>query len=148
MAVHKKIRSEIGAALVELGFMSALLIVLVGGVIDMSAGISALNEMTNAARDGARLASLTGGITANNGTVIQATETKLQNINTLSDIIATNTDPIAGPTLNSLGQPCNFRITVTVTANYNPFFVGKFGFNTIPLRRNASMRWNNGVLCN
>ena len=55
-----RIRSERGAELVEFALVLPLLLVLIGGIVDFGFLFQRYEVVTNAAREGARLASLAG----------------------------------------------------------------------------------------
>lgn len=60
LAVRRRIRGARGAELIELALILPLLLLLVGGIVDFAFLFQAFSVVNNAAREGARIASLPG----------------------------------------------------------------------------------------
>jgi Flp pilus assembly protein TadG len=59
-ALMRRWRSERGAELVEFALVTPLMLVLIGGIVDFARLFQSYEVVTNAAREGARLAALPG----------------------------------------------------------------------------------------
>lgn len=72
MALHRRRRGERGASAVEFALMMPLLLLLVFGMIDFGYAINRHAALSNAAREGVRVASLGGTPAEINGAVTEA----------------------------------------------------------------------------
>jgi Flp pilus assembly protein TadG len=70
-ALMRRWRSERGAELVEFALVTPLMLVLIGGIVDFARLFQSYEVVTNAAREGARLAALPG-YTANDYAAVRA----------------------------------------------------------------------------
>lgn len=114
--IRRMIRSERGAAAVEMAIVLPVLILLVGGIIDFGRAFMQQVILTNAAREGTRVAVLTKDAT------------QLGNITTRAQAAA-DLNPMASATVAvSPSTACTANgytgnVTVTVTAPFSWFFL-------------------------
>jgi Flp pilus assembly protein TadG len=105
-------RNRRGAAAVEFAFVAPVFILLVFGMIEFGRAIMVQQVMTNAAREGARVAVL-DSTTPTHDTVVSKVTTYLQNSGISGATVTLNpTEPTASTVKN--GDP----ITVTITIPY------------------------------
>ena len=138
---HADRGSESGQAILELAFTLPLLLVLVTGIFDFGLMFQRYEVVTNAAREGARIAVLP------NYTAADA-QTRVQTYLTASGL--TNTAPTADVTFGTETTPSGQTFPdVKVTAYYPSGFlilgpiaklVGGTGYSTITLAASAVMR--------
>ena len=98
-------RDERGTALVELAFALPILLAIVFGLLDFGRAVYVHNVLANAARDGARFAS----VDPNNTACVQSVANQRASIATLSSVTVTKSTV-------AVGQP----VTVTVQSSYQP----------------------------
>ncbi len=114
-------RNRGGAAAVEFAVVAPLFFLMVLGMIEFGRMIMVQQVITNASREGARMAVLDGATTAGVRTAVQ---NYLQGASIRDAVVAVNPDP---PTSAGYGAP----VTVTVSVNFNqvswlpsPMFLG------------------------
>ena len=121
---------ERGTAILEMALLLPVLLLVVLGTIDFGRAVYVHNALANAARDGARFAS----VDPTNTTCIKTLAERNSSLANLgnSDVTVTR-----GGSLD-LGQP----VTVAVQSTYQPLsslLAGAIGVNTITLRASATM---------
>ena len=140
-------RSEDGAQLVEFALVLPMLLLVVLGIAEFGFIFQRLEVMTNAAREGARMAVLPGYTTADVQTRVRTYVTQGRVPTTLVNpsIVVTNvTIPVGGglPALNAR------RVTVTYTHTFTllPGIGNLLGatYTTVPLTAVAEMRNESG----
>lgn len=114
-------RNRKGAAAVEFAVVAPLFFLMVLGMIEFGRMIMVQQVITNASREGARMAVLDGATTAGVRTAVQ---NYLQGASVRGASVTVNPDP---PTSAGYGAP----VTVTVSVNFNqvswlpsPMFLG------------------------
>ena len=122
---------ERGTALLEFALILPVLVLMVFGTIDFGQAIYVQNTLANAARDGARFASVDPSNTACIQTVA-ARNSSLANLSN-ADITVTRPGSI------DLGQP----VTVAVQSTYTPMtslIAGTIGLTSLTLHGSATMQ--------
>jgi hypothetical protein len=135
-----RLRSEAGAELVEFALVLPLLLLVLGGIVDFGMLMQRQQVVTNAAREGARLAA----VGYSDADVLSRVTTFVrQGVN---DPGATPTAPVVCSAM--FGEPC-WGKQVTVTLNERFFVLGPFvsiaggagaNFGDIPLSAVSMMR--------
>jgi Flp pilus assembly protein TadG len=118
MAPVRRVGSERGAVLIEFALVFPLLLLTTLGIIDFGLLFQRYEVLTNAAREGARVAVLPGYSSAD---VEDRVEQYLQ-ATSLSATTVTTT--VAAPTTVDLGPSCITVIAVTVSFDHEYAFVG------------------------
>jgi Flp pilus assembly protein TadG len=143
LKLSRRHRSERGAVLVEAAIALPLLLLVVLGIIDFGRLFQRYEVLTNAAREGARIAVLPVGYST---TEVKARVLQYIAAGGLNPTDATPGDPTSEPKVLSPGV-CVTVTTVTVTYPHTYSFVGgivKFfggtGFGTTQLTATAAMR--------
>jgi Flp pilus assembly protein TadG len=148
--VKRKLRrwhSEDGSNLVEFALVLPMLLLVVLGIAEFGFIFQRVEVVTNAAREGARMAVLPGYTSADVITRVRAytTEGRIPTTLTNPNIVVTNvTIPVGGglPAINAR------RVTVTYTHTYFllPNIGAWFGatYTTVPLTAVAEMRTESG----
>ena len=143
LTLARRSRSERGAVLVEAAISLPLLLLVVLGIIDFGRLFQRYEVLTNAAREGARVAVLPGGYSE---TDVQDRVRQYLAAGGLDPALATPVVPPATPVPLPTGPCITLRI-VTVTYPHTYSFVGGivefFGgtaFGTTQLTATASMR--------
>jgi Flp pilus assembly protein TadG len=115
--------SEKGAELVEFALVLPLILILIGGIIDFARLFHSYEVVTNAAREGARLASLPGYDINNYQTVRDRVAAYLVNTNA-GGAFVTTVDPTPVPiaTVDDVARGSGVRVSVTYTHDF--LFVG------------------------
>jgi Flp pilus assembly protein TadG len=117
--------SERGAALVEFAMILPLLLVVIAGVVDFGLAFQRYEVVTNAAREGARLAVLPGGYTEDQ---VKARVREyirvglgLQNLAQVDPMVPVGNIQVTYPALSPLSQNQNplFLSTALVTVQYD-----------------------------
>jgi len=148
-----RLRSEDGAVLVEAALTLPLLLLVVMGIIDFGLLFQRYEVVTNAAREGARVAVLPGYTNqlSPDGDVQLRVRQYLQ-AGGLNPALATPT-PIPLAAVQIAGGPCITLAGVTVTYPHTYSFVGGImgffggtGFGTTTLTATARMRAESGAL--
>lgn len=118
----RKQESRRGAVLVEFALVAPLFLTLIVGVIEIGRAIDVVQILTNASREGARVASFE--TTSQTSTVTSAVNLYLSNRGISQASVTISPDPPSGA---SVGQP----VTVTVNIPYSqvswfpsPFYLG------------------------
>ena len=138
MTISKRLKSERGAELIEFALVLPLLLLVVLGIAEFGFMFMRYEVLTNAAREGARMAVLPGYATLDvqNRVVAYANAGGIRNPTlTIGNVVITNTTiPVAGQP----AMPCR-RVTVTYSYSYQ-FMDGiatLFGANTSPVAMTA-----------
>jgi Flp pilus assembly protein TadG len=120
----RALRSERGAELVEFALVLPIFLILVGGITDFARLFFSYEIVTNAAREGARLASLPGYDLNNYQAVRNRVSTYLANTNA-SGTATTTVDPVPVgiAVINATPRTSGIRVTVTYTHDF--LFVGR-----------------------
>ncbi len=143
---RRGLSSERGAELIEFAFVLPLMLVLFAGIIDFAFMLQRREVITNAAREGARLASMPGYIEAD---VIAHVNDYLDNgLGAGKSANAVVTSVVGVPVVPGLGDPESTRtVTVNLTESYLllgaliPLVGGNSGdFGTITLTAVSTMR--------
>lgn len=119
---HLRPRSR-GQALVEFALVIPLFLVLVIGTFDLGAGVFAYNSVTNAAREGVRLAIVNQDQTAIETRAIESTaiaETQAPNVVVAFHRPGPNADPTLNPQCSS-PIPVGCVAIVSFQTTYRPF---------------------------
>ena len=111
------LRSERGAELVEFAFVLPTLLLLIVGVVDFGLLFQKYEVVTNAAREGARVAILPG---YNNADV----QARVNQYLTAGGLTGTATVSIAAPQALSVGSQCITVRPVTVSYQHQFLFIG------------------------
>lgn len=141
--MNRSIRSEEGANLVEMAFVSIFLLLLVAGVADLGRAFNNYIIITNAAREGARFAArmpCNAGSAAGLTTAIEAAVIR-EAVNSGIDLnddtlttIAISPDPASG------GCPAGGApVAVTVTYDFATILGGILGRAELPLSSTTTM---------
>lgn len=141
--MKRSIRSEKGANLVEMAFVSIFLLLLVAGIADLGRAFNNYIIITNAAREGARFAArmpCNAGSAASLKSAIEATVVR-EAVNSGIDLadgaltdIAISPDPVGG------GCPADGTpVAVTVTYDFATILGGVLGSAEFPLRSTTTM---------
>lgn len=128
LAKRNLLRQQRGQSLVEFALLLPILVIIVFSAVEFGRLWMTMNVLTGAAREGARVAS----VTAPNAALVQnAANSVLSAVN------------ISGATVTVVGPDAANAVTVTVRINYSvltgtivPGLTGSF-----QLTRSASMRW-------
>jgi Flp pilus assembly protein TadG len=112
------------------------MIILVGGLTDLALAFYAAISTQNAVREGARIASTTPNLAANDATIQAAVISRIPDISQFpnSQLTVSNTDP-------SGDLSCATVVTITATGTYSFAFLRYIGFITTPISRSATMRY-------
>jgi hypothetical protein len=135
-----QLRSERGAELVEFALVFPILLVVMLGIIDFGFLFQRYEVLTNAAREGARVAILPGYSDAD----VQARVNQYLAAGGLTGTAAVDVDP---PQAVPVGSQCITLRPVTVAYDYEFLFVGPLvglvggsGFGTKTLHATSAMR--------
>jgi len=133
MKLSRFVRNERGAALVEMALVLPIVILLFLGMIDFGRAIFLYNNLTNAARDGARLGS-TQTPTINTTTITSTVETRIATYSGAA--VSTGHVTVTPPTsLNS------YAVTVQISGYpFSPITPLPM-VNGMTLSVSASFRW-------
>ena len=150
--LRRRVRSERGAELVEFALTLPLLLLVVLGIIEFGLLFQEYEVVTNAAREGARIAVLSNSAGYTNDEVVTRVNDYLE-AGGLDLAQATPAPAVAGPTEEDIGGG-KCVTTMSVTASYQhpvPFVSGimtYFGgsFGQIPLKAVAVMRAEAGAV--
>jgi Flp pilus assembly protein TadG len=118
-----------GQAIVEFALVIPLLLLVIFAIIEFSHIFETMNVLTSAAREGARVASLSNPVSTS--TVTTAAQTVL----TSGSVTQTPTVTVTGPNANA-------EVTVTVRITYTPITGYAIpGIGVMNLQRSATMHW-------
>jgi Flp pilus assembly protein TadG len=141
-----KIRDERGASIIETALVSMLLLLMIGGTIDLGGAFQNFIIITNAAREGARMAARVPCKADNRAllraAIVQAVINEAANSNlTLADgNVTIDPDPVGGPCAEP-GEP----IEVLVTVPYQTLLGALWGgAATINVANSATMAYAGG----
>lgn len=122
-------KNQRGQALVEFALVVPMLVLVVVAIVEFSRIWETMNLLTSAAREGARVASLTNPVSTSQAT------TAAQNVLTAGGISATPTITVSGPSASN-------EVTVTVQVMFVPATgLSIPGISYRQLQRAATMRW-------
>ena len=124
--LFKYIKSNKGQSLVEFALVIPVFLLLLFGIVEFGRAWETMNVATSAAREGARVAAVTG---PNVGSATSAAQRILTAGN------------INNATISVSGPDANHEVQVTVTVNYTPITNFIPGLGPIPITRTTSMRW-------
>lgn len=141
MSLSRRLASEKGAELIEFALVFPLLLLVMVGIMDFGLLFQRYETVTNAAREGARVAVLPGYAQAD----VQARVTQYL---TAAGLTATPTFAYTAPQALNVGGACVTLTGVTVGYPYQYLFIGNittlFGgsaFATTTLTATARMRY-------
>lgn len=128
-------RGRAGAVLLEFALVIALLVALATGIADAGLAFRIKHVLRIASREGARVASVTPGLQANDPKVLTDVVDEILTTANI-DLARVNRSVEAAP---ATGQP----VTVEVTYDYEPLFLGLgVGLTgTVVLRSSSTMRY-------
>lgn len=126
-----KIKGEQGQSIVEMAFALPMLLLLLVAVVDGARAFDAYIVLTNAAREGARFATLKRGpsVTQIEQLVVTDVVGSGTNVTNMSDFSTSDVQVDVGTT----------AVTVTVSYDFDLWFGGLVGFNNFPLQQHAVM---------
>ena len=116
-------RSETGAELVEFALVLPILLFLIGGILDFARLFHSYEVVTNAAREGSRLASLPGYEINGYQTVRNRVQQYVYDTHATGTVV-TAVDPIPVPIALIDDTPTGSGIRVTVTYTHDFWFIG------------------------
>ena len=125
-----------GSTIVEFALVLPLLMIIIGGVVELGLVFFVSHITQNAARDGTRLAATLPNLGANDPRVLALVKSKIPESGVFSGFSGgiTSTSPI--------GAGCAQVVTVTVSGDYNSFLLLHLvGLDSISLERFATMRY-------
>ena len=120
----RALRSERGAEIVEMALVLPIFLILIGGIADIARLFFSFEIVTNAAREGARLASLPGYDLNNYQAVRNRVSSYLASTNasgTATTVV--NTVPVGIAVIGGTPRASGIRVTVTYTHNF--LFLGR-----------------------
>ncbi len=127
---------SMGSTIVEFALVLPLLMIIIGGVVELGLVFFVSHITQNAARDGTRLAATLPNLGANDPRVLALVKSKIPDSGLFSDFSGgvISTAPI--------GAGCAQVVTVTVSGDYNSFLLLHLvGLDSISLERFATMRY-------
>ena len=141
MSLYRRLACEKGAELIEFALVFPLLLLVMFGIMDFGLLFQRYETVTNAAREGARIAVLPGYAQAD----VQARVTQYL---AASGLTATPAITYSAPQAMNVGGTCVTLAGVTVGYPHQYLFIGKivglfgdFGFATKTLTATARMRY-------
>jgi Flp pilus assembly protein TadG len=112
---------ERGQALVEFSLSIVIFLVLMMAIVDLGRGIYMFNGVSEAAREIARVASVSPGTTFGGPEITAVVNTQKKLIPNLGNPTFSCVDIAGAPGLNGNGDcPTGNQVTVTITAPYSP----------------------------
>lgn len=111
---QRRFGGQRGQSLVEFAFVLPVLAVILFGLTDMGLAIHNAVTITNAARDGARVAAVNSGSASAVATAVADDE------KSTSLVDCTTSSPTIQATPNASGTPTNSGYTVTASCSYSP----------------------------
>jgi Flp pilus assembly protein TadG len=135
----RALRSERGAALVELALVVPFLMMIMCATIDFGLAVYTLNNLTAAVREGGRFAAAKTPLVANDADVRQRVYgyiSGMNNAQTAAQVQATIT--------NTAADPVTGLLTVTITGyQFRPMtpLANLMGLQTINMNRSATFKW-------
>lgn len=146
MNPNRRLASEKGAELIEFALVLPLLLLILFGIIDFGLLFQRYETVTNAAREGARVAVLPGYAQAD----VQARVTQYL---ATSGLTATPTVAYTAPQALNVGGACVTITGVTVGYPYQYLLIGRIvgffggsGFTTTTLSATARMRYEGAAI--
>jgi len=141
MSLYRRLACEKGAELIEFALVLPLLLLVMFGIMDFGLLFQRYETVTNAAREGARIAVLPGYGQAD----VQA---RVSQYLAASGLTATPSIAYVGPQALNVGGACVTLTGVTVGYPHQYLFIGKIvglfggaGFTTKTLTATAKMRF-------
>ena len=141
LRARRLMRDEEGAAIVEFALVMPILALVVFGIIDFGRAFYTVNNIISAVREGARY----GAVLADPGTesAEQSIEDRVRNVSR----------PFGGDSLTNDQIDVEFDEdagTIKVRVDSYPFrpltpIAGVLGFETWPITREATFRWERGI---
>jgi Flp pilus assembly protein TadG len=123
VARRNRWRSETGAELVEFALLLPILLFVIGGIIDFARLFHSYEVVTNAAREGSRLASLPGYEINNYQTVRNRVQQYLWHTNAVGTVVTVVTPtPVPITVVDDIPLGSGVRVTVTYTHDF--YFIG------------------------
>lgn len=120
-----------GAALVELALILPVLLLLIGGLLDIGRGFSQAGVIVNAARQGARYGAAKPDNASNTSTIV---ERVLEEVQDSGVKLSSNDVQVVAPVMTT-GQP----LTVKIDYSYQPVLGKIVGLSTVHIRRECTM---------
>jgi Flp pilus assembly protein TadG len=146
LKLRRLLKCQKGAELIEFALVFPLLLLVVFGIMDFGMLFQRYEVLTNAAREGARIAVLPGYAPAD----VTARVTQYL---TASNMTGTPTLTFAAPQAVNVGGACMTLTGITVAYPYQYLFIGKIiglfggsGFTTKTLTATARMRSEGAAL--
>jgi Flp pilus assembly protein TadG len=146
LKLRRLLKCQSGAELIEFALVFPLLLLVVFGIMDFGMLFQRYEVLTNAAREGARIAVLPGYAQAD----VTARVTQYL---TASNMTGTPTLTFAAPQAVNVGGACMTLTGITVAYPYQYLFIGKIiglfggsGFTTKTLTATARMRSEGAAL--
>ena len=162
MTIRHWIANSKGQAIVEFSLIFPLLCVLVGAAVDWGMALFVTQVAQNAAREGARKASVmqnpgTGSCTVPNcssesaGSPLKQVADVLPNSNLFTGFTVTNLgvlDPGGNSCVGGAGiATCGCEVEIRIAGTYSFFFLRLLGFSNSSFTRSSKMRWELVPLC-
>lgn len=119
---HRALRSERGAAAVEMALMLPVLILLIGGIVDFGRAYYTQIMLTNAAREGARAAVVLADPVARAAAAGQAQIPGWQTPVVSNRMLTT--DPWSVNSVGCTGDPQALEVKVSTSSNFSYTFLG------------------------
>lgn len=130
---HRRARGERGAAMVEFALVLPMLLILVFGIVDFGRAFQSWVTVTNAAREGARLGTVGGTVSA-----ICSRVTDTAGVSGASCAVTYPGGNITGQSV-AVKVSYNFAMITPLGTLVSQFFGGSIP-NTIPISTTADMR--------
>lgn len=124
--LHRYMKNNKGQSLVEFALVIPVFLLLLFGIVEFGRAWEMMNVATSAAREGARVAAVTGPNVAGATSAAQR-------------ILSAGN--VTNATISVTGPDANNEVQVTVTVNYTPITNFIPGLGPIPITRTTSMRW-------
>jgi len=129
MNLDKKIKNQDGQALVEFALTLWIFILVFLAIAEFGRAFNTLNVLTSAAREGVRVAAVTGP--------------DADQVRTTANRILSSAN-ITGATVSLSGPNTAREVTVTVQYTYVPLTGSMIpGLSNIAMNRSSTMRWEN-----
>lgn len=138
----RRMRSELGAELIEMAMVTPILMLIVGGIVDFGFLFRAWENVTNAAREGARVGVLPAyGCEAANPDVEERVDAYMTaaGITGSYDVITSEVPvPTGAGTFNACSVTVRLTQSLPSLSVFGAFFGGSF--STVPVASRAMMR--------
>jgi Flp pilus assembly protein TadG len=130
------LRDETGAALVEFAITLTMLLVLVFGIIDFGRALFTMNNLTQAAREGARYGAISAGMSEE----AAIKDTTVAHAASFGGAALKASDVTVTPTMAG-GKLQYMRVRINYTFVPITPIAGLIGLGNIPLSPSAVFRW-------